>query len=83
MIYGNEIQRKIQQLKMKNIIENGELFMFDAKLTKKEHDLIKQNFEKMIEENTTKVEKTPEILPQTDDSTEFEKLINLKNNLSN
>lgn len=83
MIIGSDIQKKIQQIKMKNIIKNGELFMFDAKLTKKEHEQIKQNFEKMIEENTAKVEQTPEILPQDNDATEFEKLINLKNNLSN
>ena len=83
MIIGSEIQKKIQQIKMKNIIQNGELFMFDAKLTKKEHEQIKQNFEKMIEENTAKVEQTPEILPQDNDVIEFEKLINLKNNLSN
>lgn len=81
MICGNEIQRKIQLIKIKKIIDNGELFMFDAKLTKKEHELIKQNFEKMIEENAKKVEDTPEILPQ-EESTEFDKLINLKNNLS-
>ena len=83
MIIGSDIQKKIQQIKMKNIIQNGELFMFDAKLTKKEHEQIKQNFEKMIEENTAKVEQTPEILPQDNDVIEFEKLINLKNNLSN
>lgn len=83
MIIGSDIQKKIQQIKMKNIIQNGELFMFDAKLTKKEHEQIKQNFEKMIEENTAKVEQTPEILPQDNDAIEFEKLINLKNNLSN
>ena len=83
MIIGSDIQKKIQQIKMKNIIQNGELFMFDAKLTKKEHEQIKQNFEKMIEENTAKVEQTPEILPQDNDAIEFETLINLKNNLSN
>ena len=83
MIIGSDIQKKIQQIKMKNIIQNGELFMFDAKLTKKEHEQIKQNFEKMIEENTAKLEQTPEILPQDNDAIEFETLINLKNNLSN
>lgn len=83
MIDGNAIQRKIQQIKIKNILKNGELFMFDAKLTKQEHELIKQNFEKMIEENATKVEKTSNIIPKSDDSTELEKLINLKNSLSN
>lgn len=83
MIDGNAIQRKIQQIKIKNILKNGELFMFDAKLTKQEHELIKQNFEKMVEENATKVEKTSNIIPKSDDSTELEKLINLKNSLSN
>lgn len=83
MIDGNAIQRKIQQIKIKNILKNGELFMFDAKLTKQEHELIKQNFEKMVEENATKVEKTSNIIPKSDDSTELKKLINLKNSLSN
>lgn len=83
MINGADIERKIHLIKIKKIIESGELYMFNAKLTKQEHDLIKQNFEKMIEESSKEVERQEKIVKVEDSSTEFEKLINLKNNLSN
>lgn len=69
---------EFKKQRMKEILKNGELFMFDAKLTKEEHDKIVKSFEQIVL-GTEKVEKDcvkdeKEIQPD-----DIEKLINLKN----
>ena len=65
--------------KLKQILNNGELYMFDAKLTKEQHEKIVKDFENIINEKPEK-----ELAKQNENKSEsmandIEKLINLKN----
>ena len=65
--------------KLKQILNNGELYMFDAKLTKEQHDKIVKDLENIINEKPEK-----ELAKESDNESEntandIEKLINLKN----
>ena len=80
MQYKNFSQyvEEFEKQRIKEILKNGELYMFDAKLTKEEHDKIVKDFEQIVL-GTEKVEKDyvkDEKESQPDD---IEKLINLKN----
>ncbi len=70
--------KEFERQRLKQILKNGELFMFDSRLTKEEHDKIVKSFEQIISSNEEALKENvkEEKEPQQDD---IEKLINLKN----
>lgn len=55
-INEKELKNFFRLYNIKKIINSGELYMFNAKLTKNEHDKIKQEFEKIVNEQSNKID---------------------------
>lgn len=78
-----EIQRKtfsdyvkeFEIIRLREILKNGELYMFDSKLTKEEHDKIVRDFEKIVSEQNSDNQAGANETNQN----EIEKVINIKN----
>lgn len=67
--------KEFEILRLREILKNGELYMFDTKLTKEEHDKIVQDFEKIVSEQNFGTQVDAEKTNQD----EIEKVINIKN----
>lgn len=62
--------------KLRKILQKGELFMFDAKLTKAQHEKIKADFENLL---TEQLQENNQVENSEDNQIkDIEKLINLK-----
>lgn len=72
--------REFEILRLKEILKNGELYMFDTKLTKEEHEKIVRDFEQIVNgQKSSNLENENQCEKIKDSKDEIEKILNLKN----